>query len=84
MDLLFLVNKVSMLSKADREAILKKQNLPQPRCLRIRINDTISIKPRQLNFCMKLATEYELVIACLTNDNHVYIVESILDKLTSE
>ena len=33
---------------------------------------------------MKLATEYELVIACLTNDNHVFIVESILDKLTSE
>ena len=73
-----------MLSKQDREAILNKENINQKRCLRIKINEQVMIKPRQLGFCMQLASEFEIVIAYLSSNNHVFIIESILDKLMSE
>ena len=33
---------------------------------------------------MQLASEFEIVVAYLSSNNHVFIIESILDKLMSD
>lgn len=55
--------------------------MTQRRCLSLTVSDEITIKPVQLTFCVKLASEFELRIVALTEQNYVYIIESLLEKI---
>lgn len=81
LDLLTLINKISQLSKKDREMLQTSGNLTQRRCLALTVDDSIRIKPSQLTFCVKLASEFELRIFSLKEQNYIYIVETLLEKI---
>lgn len=81
LDILILINKISKLSKKDRDMLQTSENLTQRRCLVLTVDDCIKIKPKQLTFCAKLASEFELRIVSLKEQNYVYIVETLLEKI---
>lgn len=81
LDILVLINKISKLCKKEREILQTSENLTQKRCLVLTVDDCITIKPKQLSFCAKIATEFELRIVSLKEQNYVYIVETLLEKI---
>ena len=62
LDLMTLVNQQAKLSKKERDNITKSEIVDQPRCLRIYIKEGKMIQFPQLEYCVKLATTFELQI----------------------
>lgn len=79
-DLMTLLRVISKLSKTDRDTITHSDLLDQKRCLKIYIKQGRMIQFPQLVYCTKLATEFELVIEKM-QEQDIFIFQTILHMI---
>ena len=81
LNLTFLMTHIGAISKKDRDIIQTSENMDQQICLLIDLSKGSHIRGFQLNFCVKIAREVEMVIGECYNESMMPIIDFVLNSI---